>query len=466
MYDVYMEHDMDTLLSRGIAEYTDPDDTFKKKLEKKKNGMYPNDIVIKFGVDPNRPDIHLGHAVALRKLRAFQDMGCKVVFLVGDFTAMIGDPTGKSKVRPEIDQEEVERNMNTYLNQVGMILRTDALSFSWIRNSDWFLSVSDMAPKKGLLMRFGVTPVQPSSFVGKALLFEDTRMQKKFLRRKEIVDITLRGFLATLRKLTYARLIERDMFRNRLEKGEELYMHEMMYPVLQGIDSVVLAKVYGSCDAELGGTDQVFNMHMGRDVMKGNGMEQQAVIAVPILPGTDGKEKMSKSLGNYIGITDKPEDMFGKVMSIPDTVVETYYKLATFTPEDEIRALMSRLASGEEHPRDAKLALAHQIVAIYHGKDAARNAEESFIRIFSNKEVPADMPEVYATAGETLADILVREKITPSKNAFRRLVDGKGIKILSEGGGIVSEYEYRITKTTSLRIGKHSFLNIVVKEYV
>lgn len=458
------EISIDDICTRGVAQLTDPEGLFRKKLEAKIRGEYPQDIIVKFGVDPTRPDIHLGHAVALRKLRALQDIGCNIVFLVGDFTAMIGDPTGKSKVRPEIDQVEVERNMKTYLDQIGTILRTDALSFSWIRNADWFLSVSDMAPKKGLMMRFGVTPVNPSSFVGKALLYENTRMQKKFLRRKELVDITLRGFLATLRGLTHARLIERDMFQERLKNGAELYMHEMMYPVLQGIDSVVIGKVYGSCDVEVGGTDQLFNMHIGRDVMKANGMESQAVMSVPILPGTDGKEKMSKSLGNYIGITDAPEDMFGKVMSIPDSVIVTYYELTTFTPEEDIRALASRLSSGEENPRDAKLALARQIVSIYHGEEAARRAEASFVNTFSKKEIPETMPEVRVKRGDILADILVREHILESKSAYRRLVDGGGLYILSDTPDVVSDYHYTISQTTAFRVGKHTFVRVVVGE--
>jgi tyrosyl-tRNA synthetase len=453
----------DDMFSRGVETFIDPNDAFAKKIKEKKEGTYTKDISVKFGVDPTRPDIHIGHAAVLRKLRMLQDVGCKVVFLVGDFTAQIGDPTGKSKVRPEIDQEEIERNMKTYLDQVGKILRTDSTVFSWMRNSDWFLSVSDMAPKQGLMMRFGVTPVNPSSFVGKALLYEDTRMQKKYLKRKELVDITLRGFLATLRRVTHARLIERDMFAERLKSGGELYMHEMMYPVLQGIDSVVLAKVYGSCDMEVGGTDQTFNMLMGRDVMKGNMLSEQSVLSVKILPGTDGKEKMSKSLGNYIGITDEPNDMFGKTMSIPDSVIGVYYELATFTPMDDIRVIEKQTAAGRLNPRDAKLALARQIVSIYHGEEAARRAEESFVNTFSKKEIPETMSEVRAAKGAALADILVKEGVVESKSAYRRLVEGNAIRVLGETETVISDYAYTVAETTPFRVGKHTFVKIVVE---
>ena len=454
--------DLNNFFTRGVEEVIDPNGLLRENIEKKKQGMYSNDIIVKFGVDPTRPDIHLGHAVALRKLRMLQDLGCKVVFLVGDFTAMIGDPTGKSKVRPEVDQEEVERNMQTYLDQVGKILRTEAKVFSWIRNADWFLSVSDMAPKESLLMRFGVTPVNPRSFVGKALFYEHTRMQKKFLRKKELVDITLRGFIATLRSITHGRLIERDMFRERIARGGELYMHEMMYPVLQGIDSVVIGKIYGSCDIEIGGSDQTFNMHIGRDVMKGNKMPPQAVMSVKILPGTDGKEKMSKSLDNYIAITDTPTDMFGKVMSIPDTVISIYYELATFTPYEDIRILEEEMESGKKNPRDVKIALARQIVSIYHGEDGAEKAQDAFIRTFSKRETPETMVEVSFKKGEALSDILVREKLIESKGAFRRLVEGGGVHLLGgEHGEKITSSGYTPAQTEAFRVGKHTFVRVV-----
>lgn len=462
MDDKEIQSTLDALFSRGVVDFIDPENAFRKKLEAKMRGEYEQPIIIKFGVDPTRPDIHLGHAVVLRKLRALQDIGCMVVFLVGDFTAKIGDPSGKSKVRPEIDQTEVEHNMKTYLDQVGKVLRTESTVFSWIRNSDWFLSVSDMEPKKGLMMRLGVTPINPRSFLGKALLFENTRMQKKVLGKKEIVNITLRGLLATLRKLTHGQLIERDMFQERLGGGKELFMHEMMYPVLQGIDSVVLSRMYGSCDLEIGGSDQLFNMHMGRDVMKANGMEQQAVMAMDILVGTDGKEKMSKSLDNYIAITEKADDMFGKVMSIPDSAIEQYHTLATFTPEKDIQDIVRGIKKETVNPKDTKLSLAHQIVAIYHGSVAADSARETFINTFSKKEIPEDVEEVTAQSGGKLVDVLAQRGFANSKSDARRLITQGGVHVL-ETKETVTNIDHTIKTTYTYRVGKHRFVRIVVE---
>jgi tyrosyl-tRNA synthetase len=456
-----MHKTLNTIFSRGVTDVVDPEGIFKKKLEAKMCGAYTKPIVIKFGVDPTRPDIHIGHAVVLKKLRALQDIGCKVVFLVGDFTSKIGDPTGKSKVRPEIDQKEVEHNMQTYLDQVGKVLRTESDVFSWIRNSDWFLSVSDMEPKKGLMMRLGVTPINPRSFLGKALLFENTRMQKK-IGKKEIMNITIRGMLATLRNITHAQLLERDMFQERLKAGKELYMHEVMYPVLQGIDSVVISRVYGSCDLEIGGSDQFFNMHMGRDVMKANDMEPQSVMAMDILVGTEGKEKMSKSLDNYIAITESSADMFGKVMSIPDSAIEQYFTLATFTPAKDVEDIVRGMKKGTVNPKDTKMSLAHQIVAIYHGSTEADLAREIFISTFSKKEIPEDVEEIIAKKGEKVVDILAQRGFANSKSDARRLVTQGGVHIL-ETKETVTSIDTVVETTHTYRIGKHRFVKIVVE---
>lgn len=451
-----------TLFSRGVTDFIDPGDAFKKKLEAKMRGEYKDEIIIKFGVDPTRPDIHLGHVVVLRKLRALQDIGCKVVFLVGDFTAKIGDPTGKSKVRPEIEQKEVEENMQTYLNQVGKVLRTESDVFSWIRNSDWFLSVADMEPKKGLMMRLGVTPINPRSFLGKALLFENTRMQKK-IGKKEIMNITMRGMIATLRHITHSRLIERDMFQERISGGKELYMHEVMYPVLQGIDSVVLSRVYGSCDLEVGGSDQLFNMHMGRDVMKANGKEQQAVMAMDILVGTEGKEKMSKSLDNYIAVTESPADMFGKIMSIPDSAIEQYFTLSTFTPLKDIEDIIRSIKKETVNPKDIKMSLAHQIVVMYHGSVEADAAREAFIHTFSKKEIPEDVEEITAQKREKLVDVLAQRGLANSKSDARRLITQGGVHVL-ETKETITSIDMCVEETHTYRIGKHRFVKIIVEE--
>lgn len=461
-----VETQVKDLFSRGVGEFVDPDSSLKEKLLKKAKGEYQDEIVIKFGVDPTRPDIHLGHAAVLRKLRTLQDLGCKVVFLVGDFTARIGDPTGKSKVRPEIEQGEVEHNMNTYLEQVGKILRTDPISFSWIRNSDWFYSVADLQPQsKGRRLKLqgdimGV--VDADSYIGKAVLYKNTRMQHTHLKRKTSVSITLWNLLWTLRHITHGRLIQRDMFQERISKNEELYMHEMLYPVLQGIDSYVINQIYGSCDLEIGGTDQTFNMLVGRDVMKFNNQKPQAVLSVKLLEGTDGKEKMSKSLDNYIGITDTPSDTYGKIMSIPDTSLKNYFELCTYTPEEDIKKIEEGIKTGKMHPKEIKMQLAHEIVAMYHGETEADKAEESFKNTFSKKETPGDIAVTVVEKGTLLVDALLKENLIGSKSEFRRLCNEGAIKKKTEEGwqAISWDANLKVVEPMILKVGKIKFIQI------
>ncbi len=462
------EKEIEELLSRGVGSFVDPDGLFRKKLKDN-----PEKIIIKLGIDPTRPDIHLGHAVILRKLRKFQELGCKVVFLIGDYTAQIGDPTGKSKVRPELEQKEIEANMRTYLDQVGAILKTDPEVFSWIRNSDWFTAITDLGFPEGEKVTWSMEQggkkldikVDANSFIGKALVFEQSRMQIRDLKIKTGVSvITLRTFLWGLRHMTHSRLIARDMFQERIASGEELYLHEMMYPVLQGIDSQVLAQIYGSCDLEVGGTDQTFNMLIGRDVMKVNKQEQQSVLAFKLLVGTDGKEKMSKSLDNYISITDTFSDMYGKVMSIPDGVIAHYFELCTFTPTEDVSEIEKKLSEKTINPRDLKMRLAREITAIYHGENNAKVAEENFIRTFQKKELPDDMKEVTAEKGGLLSEILVANDIAESKSDFRRLVSEGAIKKISEGNAEekITDPTFTVTETISIKAGKHRFLKINV----
>lgn len=462
--------DIESVLSRGVHTLIDPDGSFKQKLTAKARGEYDKDIVIKLGVDPTRPDIHLGHAVGLRKLRKFQELGCKVIFLVGDFTAQIGDPTGRSKVRPEIEQQEVEHNMKTFLDQIGKILIVDdPRVFSWIRNSDWFLSPEDIvAPPDAVLeltatigSQKGVTQIPANSFVGKALYFEDSRMQKTHLSREQIFSITLRSFLWTLKHTTHAQLVERDMFSERLEKGEELFMHEMMYPILQGIDSYMLAQIYGSCDLEIGGTDQTFNMLIGRDVMRANKVEPQAVLAFELIEGLDGKEKMSKSLDNYIAITDEPEDMYGKVMSIKDESISNYFKLAALTPLSEVEKIETEMKEGKENPRDIKMRLAREIVSIYHGEESAEKAEQAFINVFQERHTPESFLRAFGQEGEQLGDILVREELVQSKSEFRRLVSSGSIREIDSDEKITDPH-FSVKGDQRIKIGKRRFVEIVV----
>ena len=448
------EKKIEDILTRGVGQFVDPDGAFKKKLLAKATGNYHKDIVVKFGVDPTRPDIHLGHAVVLRKLRGLQDLGCKVIFLIGDFTAQIGDPTGKSKVRPEIEQKEVDENVKTYLDQVGKILRIDTNVFSWIRNSNWFYGVADMFVPEDVTL----TQKEPSgaehvivfpanSLMAKAGVFEQTRMQQTHLRKETTENITFRGLLWTLKHITHGRLIQRDMFQERIARGEELFMHEMLYPVLQGVDSLLIAKIYESCDLEVGGTDQTFNMLMGRDVLRTNKLDEQAVLSFDLLVGTDGKEKMSKSLGNYIGITDAPADMYGKVMSVPDSALNNYFELCTYTTMDSVGEILEKIAKGG-NPRDAKMRLAKEIVSIYHGEAAAIRAEEEFINIFQKGGMPDTMPEIRIAEGSEAFEI-VQKYFSEQKDQEEKKSNAEIRRLFEQGA---------VTKNDTLKINVHDII--------
>lgn len=450
------DKEIEELLSRAVGECIDPDGAFRKKLESD-----PTKIVIKFGVDPTRPDIHLGHAVILRKLRKFQDLGCKVIFLIGDLTAQIGDPTGKSKVRPDISQIEIEANMKTYLDQVGKILNLDPQVFSWIRNSDWFVGITDVATEAGLKIegdidgvKFSLPPLPANHFLAKTFVWEQTRMQKG-----QVQSYSFLNMLGILKHITLNRLLERDMFQDRLKEGRELYMHELFYPILQGIDSSALAKVYGSCDLEVGGTDQTFNMLVGRDIMKMSEQRPQAVLAFEILEGLDGKEKMSKSLDNSISITDVPDNMYGKVMSIPDSSIARYFKLATYAPLEDIAEIEKQLESGKANPRDIKMRLAREIVAIYHGEAAAQGAEKAFVETFAEGRIPEGVEEAKVESGELLVDILIRKEIVSSKTDFRRLVEAGAVRNL-DTDSLVDATD-ALANSGTYRIGKKRFLKII-----
>ncbi|NTV40715.1 MAG: tyrosine--tRNA ligase [Candidatus Moranbacteria bacterium] len=433
-----LEKKLDDIFKRGVGEFIDPDDVFRKKLIAKAEGKYDKDIIIKYGVDPTRPDIHLGHAVCFWKLRQLQDLGCKVVFLVGDFTAQIGDPTGKSKVRPELEQEAVEKNMQTYLEQIDRILKVNEKNFSWIRNSDWYVGMESVVALSNedviIPDAFGGSiRVKPSSYMAKTHIWENSKMQKNYLKIDQIYFVTFVSFLSTLRRITHARLIERDMFRKRIGSGEQLYMHEMMYPVLQGMDSNVLFKIYGSCDLEVGGTDQTFNMLMGRDVMEIEKQPAQSVLSIDLLVGTDGAEKMSKSLDNYIAITDEPKQMFGKIMSVPDAVIANYFELCTNVPMEEIKKLETQMAEGKLNPRDAKLQLASEIVKIYHSQIEAEKAKEYFIKTISNKEAPAEVTEFKIETKEIkMSEFLVASGNATSISDARRKVEQGGVSVDGE----------------------------------
>ena len=324
------------ILRRGTVDII-PEDELRAKLKKSQETGVP--LKIKLGLDPTAPDIHLGNAVVLRKLRQFQDLGHEVIVIIGDFTAAIGDPSGRSITRPLLSPEDIAVNARTYEEQYCRIL--DESKTRVVFNSEW---------------------------LGKINL-------------PEVIRITA--------KVTVARVLERDDFATRLSEGKPLGLHETLYPVCQAYDSVVLES-----DVELGGTDQTFNILMGRDLQEAFGQEAQIAMFTPLLVGIDGVQKMSKSLGNYIGITELPNDMFGKLMSIPDSLMPQYFKLCTNMPLPEIREIEAGFMSGKLHPMDVKKRLAREIVTIYYGAEAAQEAQSEFERVFSARELPTEMPTI------------------------------------------------------------------------
>lgn len=479
-----IEKKIDEVLSRGVGEFIDPDGSFRQKLIDKNTGKYDKDIVIKYGVDPTRPDIHLGHAVCFRKLREFQNLGCKVIFLVGDFTAMIGDPTGKSKVRPELDQQEVEKNVITYLKQIDKILTVEkdnagnilhGHNFSWIRNMDWYASPADvdvarqigkenLANVKSVIEKDGVQiEDNPNSLVSKAILLQNTRMQNVFLKKPETQFITLINLMFNLRHITHSRLIERDMFQDRIDKSEPLYMHEMLYPVLQGVDSIALAKIYGSCDLEVGGTDQTFNMLVGRDLMSKETpkMTEQSVLAFKLLEGTDGKEKMSKSLGNYIGITEEPNSMFLKVMSLPDTSIMNYFELCTDLSMEEIAKIAEDIVTGG-NVRAIKMRLAQEIVTMYHSASASEDAKK-FYETKSAGEIPENVSPSQGPPAQ-LSEFIFNQGFATSKSDARRKIEQGGVEI---DGERILDWQYEVgTKDNGkvMSVGKNYMVRIVFND--
>jgi tyrosyl-tRNA synthetase len=334
---------------------------------------------IKLGVDPTAPDLHLGHAVPLRKLRQFQDLGHTVVLIIGDFTALIGDPSGRNSTRPPLTREQIDANAETYVEQAFKIL--DAEKTELRRNSDW---------------------------LGKLNFADLLKLTSQF---------------------TIARILERDDFSNRYAAQQSISLHEFLYPMAQAYDSVAV-----QADVELGGTDQLFNLLAGRELMEKMGMEPQCALTLPLLEGTDGVQKMSKSYGNYIGLTDEADDMFGKVMSIPDELMVKYYRLCTPVTVDEIDDLESGIASGAEHPNQVKRRLAREIVTLYHGVSAATDAEAAFDRIFKRHQAPEDVAEIEVTLAEEvyLPGLMQELGLVSSAGEGRRMIDQGGVRLDGE----------------------------------
>ncbi len=393
------------VIRSGAAQIV-PEDALLKKLQR---GVPLN---IKLGVDPTAPDIHLGHAVPLRKLRQFQDLGHEVTLIIGDGTALIGDPSGRNSTRPQLTREEIQVNAQTYVDQAFKVL--DPAKTTLRYNSEW------------------------------------------------ILDLDMEGLLKLLANFTVARILERDDFHNRYTSGQPISLHEFLYPVMQAYDSVVI-----KADVELGGTDQLFNLLAGRELMEKMGMEAQVCLTLPLLEGTDGVRKMSKSYGNYIGLTDAPEDMFGKTMSIPDELMVKYYRLASTETVEDIDAIEEGLASGTLHPNKAKRQLARNIVAAYYDDEAALAAEAHFDRVFKAHEAPEDIPTF--TGDLPLNDeghvylpgLLNQAGLAASAGEARRLIDGGGVKV---NDVVVPAKTYHLPpsdiREAVIKVGKRKFLKI------
>lgn len=389
-------------IKHGVADLINEQDLVKK-IEKSIKENKP--LVIKLGLDPTAPDIHLGHTVPLRKLRLFQEFGHQVVIVIGGFTARIGDPTGKSVTRPPLTKEEVLKNAETYKTQIFKVLD----------------------PEKTIV-----------------------RDNSEWLESMNFADV-----LRLASSYTVARMMERDDFSKRFKEGRPIGVHEFMYPLMQGHDSVAL-----HADVEFGGTDQTFNLLMGRHLQELEGQEPQVVITMPLLEGLDGVQKMSKSLGNYIGIDEEPKEMYGKAMSIPDELMMRYFMLVTDMPIEEQEDMEKRLESGELHPRDAKMLLARTIVRLYHGEEAALEAEEEFKRVFQQRALPTDIPE-YAMNAPTepifVPQFCTDAGLTASNGEARRSIKAGAFKV---NGEKYTEENLTLEDGMIVQVGKRKFVKI------
>lgn len=392
------------ILKRGVVEII-PEEDLRKKIEKSVVSGTP--LKIKLGLDPTAPDIHIGHTVVINKLRQFQDLGHHVQLLLGDFTARVGDPTGKSETRKPLTEEQVKENAKTYVKQYGKILDMSKTELRY--NSEW-LSALDFA---------------------------------------EVLHLA--------GTMTVARMLERDDFAKRYSSNQPISIHEFFYPLMQGYDSVAL-----ECDIELGGTDQKFNLLMGRQLQKEYGKELQVAMTTPLLEGLDGVQKMSKSLGNYIGIDEEPNQIYGKSMSIPDELMLKYFELATPVPLEEIKEMEEGLQNGTVHPRDVKMKLAKILVQLYHGEEAAEQAEEHFKTVFQQRALPTEIPEK-EWQGEgvvKIVDLIAGLDLVPSKGEGRRMVQQGAVKVNEEKIDDLN-HEIEVTSGMIIQVGKRKFVKIV-----
>jgi tyrosyl-tRNA synthetase len=395
-------------LRKGAVELI-PETEFRAKLENSARTGKP--LRVYLGVDPTAPDLHLGHTVVIRKLKHFQDLGHTAIFLIGDFSAMIGDPTGQSETRPPLSREQVDANAKTYLAQVFKILDPKKTEVRY--NSEW---------------------------LGKLSSYEIVRLCGKY---------------------RLARMLEREDFRLRLDKNLPIAVHELLYPLLTALDAVQLQS-----DVELGATEQKFNLLVHREIQREYGLAGQAVLTMPVLVGLDGAKKMSKSFGNYVGITEPPGEMFGKLMSISDDLMWSYYELVTDFAEPVIVRLKEEVRTGVLHPMDAKMQLAHNVIAGFHSEAAARAAQDEFQRVFRNRQAPEDAPVKKLPLGEPkrLSVLLVEWKLAPSRSEAERLIKQGGVEIDGQRVDDVKN-ELDLSKPASflLRAGKKNFLRLIVK---
>jgi tyrosyl-tRNA synthetase len=390
------------LIRRGAEEII-PEEELVQKIERSSASGTPMNV--KLGADPSRPDLHLGHAVVLQKMRDFQDLGHQAILIVGDFTAMIGDPSGQSKTRPVLSLEDTRRNGQTYFDQATKVLSLKKIKM--VYNSEW-------------------------------------------LGRMSFADV-----IRLASHMTVSQMLERDDFHKRFNGQTPISIVEFLYPLAQAMDSVEIAS-----DVELGGTDQKFNLLIARDIQRGYGMEPQAIVTTPLLVGTDGHEKMSKSLDNYIALNDFPNDMYGKILSIPDELMPFYFKHVLFRKNEEVEEFKRQLQSGELHPRDAKRMIARETVARYTSEGTAKKAEEEFDRIFIQKDAPEEIESYVVAAPTGITDIIVAAGMAPSKAEAKRLITGGGVSIDGEKVDDIN-FTYTPGGENVLKVGKRRFLKLV-----
>jgi tyrosyl-tRNA synthetase len=394
------------LIKRGTVEIIPEEELLRKLDESCRTG---NPLNIKLGCDPSRPDLHIGHAVVLNKLRQFQDLGHNAILIVGDYTAMIGDPSGKKKTRPQLTFEETREFGKTYFEQAGKIL--DISRTKILYNSEW------------------------------------------------LADISLKDLIGILSKFTVQRILERDDFTNRLKEQTEISLHEILYPIMQGYDSFAI-----NADVELGGTDQKFNNLVGRDMQKRYGKDPQVVITMPLLEGTDGSEKMSKSLDNAIGISDLPKDIFGKTMSIPDTLIYKYFVLATMVSGDELTNIKRTLEDENNNPRDVKRRLGMELVKLYYDEETALRTIEEFDTIFIKKEIPDDIPEIeMGRSSMKLVDLLTDTGLADTKSNARRLIEQGAVNVDGQKLTDINQV-MEIQHGMIFKVGKRKFLKILKQQ--